>query len=74
MKEADYVMSLMSTYGTLEPIGKVSMREGVTMNKATKQVTYTEVTHNHYKFWHAVDNHNAQRHSPNSLEVAWATK
>ena len=38
---------------------------------------HTEVIHNHYKFQHAVDDHNAKRHSPISLEVAlvvWATK
>ena len=61
MKESDYVMSLMSTYGTLEPIGKVSMRNWLVQGtKRQKQVTYTEVIHNHYKFRHAVDNHNAK--------------
>ena len=74
-KEPDYVMFLMSLYGTLEPIGKVSMRNWLVQGtKRQKQVTYTEVIHNHYKFWHAVDNHNAKRHSPISLEVVWATK
>ena len=35
----------------------------------------TFVFYNHYKFWHdAVDDHNATRHSPISLEVEWATK
>ena len=42
--------------------------------KRQKQVTYTEVIHNHYKFRHAVDDHNAKRHSPISLEVVWVTK
>ena len=76
MKEPDYhVMSLMSTYGTLEPIGKVSMRNWLVQGtKCQKQVTYTEVIHNHYKFRHAVDDHNAKSHSPISLEVARATK
>ena len=62
-------------YGTLEPIGKVSMGNGLVQGtKRQKQVTYTEVIHNHYKFWHAVDDHNAKRHSPISLEVVWVTK
>ena len=76
MKEPDYVVSLMSTFGTLEPIGKASMKNWLVQGtKRKKQVTYTEVIHNHYKFWHAVDDHNAKRHSPPiSLEVVWATK
>jgi hypothetical protein len=69
------VMSLMSTYGTLEPIGKVSMRNWLVQGtKRQKQVIYTEVIHNHYQFRHAVDYHNTKRHSPISLEVVWATK
>ena len=65
----------MSTYGTLKPIGKVSMRNWLVQGtKRQKQVTYTEVIHNHYKFRHAVDDHNAKRHSPISLEVVWVTK
>ena len=75
MKEPDYMMSLMSTYGTLEPIGKVSMRNWLVQGtKRQKQVTYTEVIHNHYKFRHAVDDHNAKRQSPISLKVVWAMK
>ena len=70
------MISPMSTYGTLEPIGKVSKRHWVVQagTKRQKQVTYTEVIHNHYKFRHAVDDHNAKRHSPISLEVVWVTK
>jgi hypothetical protein len=76
MKEPDYVMTLMSTYGSLEANGKVTLRvveddDGV---KRKKTVTYTEVIHNHYKYRHLVDDHNAKRHSPISLEVVWATK
>ena len=74
-EEPDYVMSLMSTYGNLEPIGKVSMRNWLVQGtKRQKQVTYTEVIHNHYKFRHAVDDHNTKRHSPIILQVVWAKK
>jgi hypothetical protein len=75
MKEPDYVMTVMSTYGTLEANGKVTSRMvmdgGV---KRKKPVTYTEVIHNHYKYRHLVDDHNAKRHSPISLEAVWGTK
>jgi hypothetical protein len=75
MKEPDYVMTLMSTYGTLEASVKVTSRvcveDGV---KRKKSFAYTEVVHNHYNYRHIVDDHNARRHSPISLEVVWATK
>ena len=76
MKELDYVMSLMSTYGTNDrDNGKETRRdwkEGPTMKSATFK--YPEVIHNHFMFRHAVDDHNGKRHSPISLEVVWATK
>ncbi len=53
MKESDYVMTLMSTYGTLEANGNVSNRvymEG--QAKRQKTITYSEVINNHYKFRH----------------------
>ena len=76
MKELDYVMSLMSTYGTNDrDNGKETQRdwkEGPTMKSVTFK--YPEVIHNHFMFRHAVDDHNGKRHSPISLEVVWATK
>ena len=76
MKELDYVMSLMSTYGTNDrDNGKETRRdwkEGATMKSITFK--YPEVIHNHFMFRHAVDDHNGKRHSPISLEVVWATK
>ena len=76
MKELDYVMSLMSTYGTNDcDNGKETRcdwKEGPTMKSVTFK--YPEVIHNHFMFQHAVDDHNGKRHSPISLEVVWATK
>jgi hypothetical protein len=66
MKELDYVMSLMSTYGTLEEID-----DGGTIRKNFK---YTEIIYNHFLYRHAVDDHNNKRHEPISLEVTWATQ
>ena len=76
MKEPDYVMSLMSSYGTNDRLnGKETRRdwkEG-SANMSTR-FKYPEVIHNHFQYRHAVDDHNAKRHSPISIEVVWATK
>ena len=76
MKEPDYVMSLMSMYGTNDcDNGKETRhdwKEGGTMKSLTFKCP--EVIHNHFMFQHAVDDHNGKRHSPISLEVVWATK
>jgi Transposase IS4 len=77
MKESKYVMSLMSTYGTLEEI-----EDGGTMRKVqnfagmptTIRFKYTELFYNHYKYRHAVDDHNNNRHQPVSFEQIWATQ
>ena len=76
MKEPDYVMSLMSTYGTNRRDGYKETRRDWKENGATKNKSfvYPEVVHNHFKHRHAVDDHNARRHSPISIEVIWATK
>lgn len=39
----------------------------------TKTFRYTEPYSNHYKFRHAVDDHNNHRHSDISLEETWVT-
>ena len=77
MKEPDYVMSLMSLYGTNMREGKTTFRKWHDKNHnwvRNKSVRYPEVIHNHFKYRHAVDDHNAKRHSPISLEVFWGTK
>jgi Transposase IS4 len=75
MKEPDYVMKLMSTYGTNERVGVLKNRSykvnGVLCESTFK---YPEIVHNHFKYRHIIDDHNAKRHSPISLEVVWATK
>ena len=76
MKEPDYVMSIMSTYGTNERIGeKISTRkwkEGGQLK--TTHFKYPEVIYNHFKYRHSIDDHNSKRHSPISLEVVWKTQ
>ena len=76
MKEPDYVMSLMSSYGTNDTLnGKETQRDwkdGTT--NMSKRFKYPEVIHNHFQYHHAVDDHNPKWHSPISIEVVWATK
>jgi hypothetical protein len=52
MKEPDFVMTIMSTYGTLEANGKVTSHVCVDENgvKRKKSFPYMEVIHNHYKY------------------------
>ena len=72
MKEPDYVMSIMSTYGTNQQMGKETQRELVGGER--KKFFYPEVIGNHFLFRHSVDDHNNKRHSPISIEEIWATK
>ena len=76
MKEPDYVMSLMSTYGTNLRSGKETCREWVDSDgtKKTTKFNYPEVVGNHFLYRHSVADHNNKRHSPISLEVVWGTK
>jgi hypothetical protein len=77
MKEPDYTMMLMSTYGSLNEMAKGDTARTWT-NSAGETVTqrfkYREPFFNHFKFCHGIDDHNAKRHSPISIEETWATK
>ena len=75
MKDPDYAMSLMSSYGTNQCMGKETQHEwrsGGSTQRTTFQ--YPEVICNHFLYRHSVDDHNGKRHSPISLEVVWGTK
>jgi hypothetical protein len=76
MKEPDYVMSLMATYGTDEAVQE-SAAVRTTINDDGESrlhfFKYTELFHNHFKFRNAVDLHNQLRHQPISVEDTWAT-
>ena len=72
MKEPDYVMSIMSTYGTNQRTGKETQCELV--GGGRKNFSYPEVIGNHFLYRHSVDDHNNKRHSPISIEEIWATK
>jgi Transposase IS4 len=77
MKEPDYVMKLMATYGTNKEIESLSKRTVPNDNTRTTRTVsfhYTELFANHFAYRNAVDAHNQLRHQPISLEVIWATK
>lgn len=72
MKEPEYIMLMMTTYGTCERYGKITKRN--VNNDEVITFQYPEVIANHFKYRHIVDDHNAKRHAPISIEVVWATK
>ena len=77
MKEPDYTMKAISTYGTNERNQKHRTRrvyKAENKNQVTTSFNYPEVISNHFKFRHAVDDHNGRRHSPICLERVWVTK
>ena len=76
MKEEDYVMKLMTTYGSEVEVddGATQRTEAENGLKVTKHFKYTETFYNHFKFRHQVDNHNNLRHAPISFEVSVNTK
>jgi len=70
MKEPDYVMMLMSTYGLMERMGEEKRRDVA----GTRVVfRYPEIIHNHYQYRDAVDSNNARRMQPIALEETWQT-
>ena len=74
LKEPDYVMSLMSTYGVMEVRGKEQTRS-YKKDGATKTVKfqYPEVVHNHFTYRDSVDSNNSSRMDPIALEEVWKT-
>ena len=62
MKELDYIMLLMSMYGTNDRDNRKETRLDWKKGSKMKSVTfkYPEVIHNHFMFQHAVDDHNGK--------------
>jgi Transposase IS4 len=73
MKEEDYVMMLMTTYGSEILLGDEKPRT-IGPNREKKKIRYPEVVHNHYQYRDSVDAHNARRQAPIALEETWDTK
>ena len=74
MKKPDYIMVLMSTYGTTLRMG-VTKRQHYTVEgvKRVVEFQYPEIVHNHYKFCDMIDNHNSFWMHPISMEETWMT-
>ena len=72
-KDSTFIMKLMSTYGTLRvPDDQADTHRR--LSDGTKiSFKYTECFANHYKFRHAVDDHNHLRHKLPSIEDSWIT-
>ena len=66
MKEPDYVMMLMSMYGSENRMGRNNKREGTCGTMASFQ--YPEVIHNHFAYCNSVDNHNSRRMHPIAIK------
>ena len=72
MKEHDYVMKIMSTYGRL--VAPNHQPETFrTVYNAHVSFRYTEPFANHYFARHCVDDHNNLRQGTISLEETWRT-
>ena len=76
MKEPDYLMSLMSMYGTNQQSGKETTHEWVDGSGNSQKTTfnYPELMGTHFLYHHSVDDHNNKQRSPISLEDVWAMK
>ena len=74
LKEPDYIMMFMTTYGTLGEVRNVKKRHCLENSvKRVKTFQYPEVVHNHYKYCDVIDNHNSFRMHPISMEETWMT-
>ena len=75
MKEPDYIMSLMTTYGSSERVGEIKHRTYQVDGMPNKiSFMYPEVIFNHFEYRDAVDQSNGKRMDPISFEETWKTK
>jgi len=72
MKEPDYVMRMMATGGPLsaDDSCRTTTRR---VNESTVTFQYTRPYDWHFRYRHAVDDHNNNRHALPSLEDTWRT-
>ena len=77
MKEPDYVMKIMTTYGGLTV--KNGQRESKRCHldsdgeNIITRFQYTEPFANHFDYRHIVDDHNNLRHQVPAIEEVWGT-
>ena len=74
MKEEDYVMKIMATYGSNSPPMRQRMKARRTIaNGTTVEFEYIEPIANHFDYRHCVDDNNHLRHMRPSIEETWKT-
>ena len=77
MKESAFVMKMMSTYGDLDTsCDQEKMRRFFKNEKGEterREIKYTTVFSNHFKYRHSIDDHNNLRHSVPVFEETWRT-
>ena len=61
LKEPDYVMMLMSTYGTLAQLGEIKKQHFKVNGEKVNEFQYPMVVFNHYSYQDMIDNHNTFR-------------
>lgn len=75
MKEPDYTMKIMGTasglFSTDDNVHRRTWNEGGEAH--TANFTYAEPFYLHFKYRHAVDDHNNLRHATPSIEETWVT-
>ena len=77
MKENQYTMMLMSTYGGLTDVPGSIAKQAWKDNNNTLQrrtFTYQELFHNHYAYMHCVDDHNNRCQGTIFIEDAFASR
>ena len=73
MKDVDYVMQIMSTYGNYhKPLYK-TVETARTVGNNIVKFFYLDVFANHFAFRHCVDDNNHLRHMRPSIEETWLT-
>ena len=72
MKEPEYTMKLMATYGSLtqHPNEKIQHRK---VADKSHEFRYTRPFSDHFKYRHLVDDHNNLRYSTPTFEDTWVT-
>ena len=76
IKDPEYMMLMVTTYGTLDHMVGSDTHQGCKRaggELVTKQFNYHEVFGNHLNYRHQVEDNNNRRHSPISVERTWAT-
>jgi hypothetical protein len=74
LKEAPYVMTMMTMYGTLGQTGKETVHHiGPSSNQQRIKFRYPEVF-NHFSYRHMVDDHNSRQHAATNFEESLGNK